>query len=417
MAERGRLMTRARGTLAGSLLADRPLATLLGAILITYLGLGVIIPVRALYAREIGLSLAGIGAMASSFLLFNTLGQVPFGWLTDRLGRKPLIAAGIAVEVVIAVLYLVVAEPWTFIVLRALEGLAAAAIGPAARAYIADVTPPERRGEAYGLLGATFSGGILLGPAIGGWLSAAAGYPVAFAVSAAGRLLALLLVLVVVREPAAHAAGRTAAGRTAAERSGWSAALNPALFGGYLAGFGFGFASGIFFALWSLWLQDRGASLTVIGLSYTAFSLPSLLVTPLAGRLADRIGRVPLIVGPGLLDAVIYLAYGFAGSIWLVLGICALQGIIYAFIMPALDATVADAAPAEGRGRVQGVYSGITMFGSFVSAMLCTVLYGWNSLAPFVMLTVVVGTTVGLGGLLLTRAQSRTTARLRPYET
>ena len=50
-------------------------------------------------------------------------------------------------------------------------------------------------------LGATFSGGILLGPAIGGWLSAAAGYQAAFVVSAAGRLLALLLVLAIVREP------------------------------------------------------------------------------------------------------------------------------------------------------------------------------------------------------------------------
>src|SRR4051794_32452845 len=133
-----------------SLLRDPRLAALLAGILLVYLGLGIIIPVRALFARESGLSLLGIGAMASSFLLFNTLGQVPFGWLTDRIGRKPLIVAGIGVEVVIAVLYVVVSEPWTFIMLRAAEGAAAAAIPPAARAYVTDVAPAERRGEAFG---------------------------------------------------------------------------------------------------------------------------------------------------------------------------------------------------------------------------------------------------------------------------
>ena len=133
-------------------LADDP-GVLLAGILLTYLGLGVIIPVRALYAREVGLSLAGIGAMASSFLLCNTLGQAPFGWLTDRVGRKPLIVAGIAVEVVIAVLYVLTDAPWTFILLRAREGVAAAMITPAARAFVGDVAPATRRGEAYGLLG------------------------------------------------------------------------------------------------------------------------------------------------------------------------------------------------------------------------------------------------------------------------
>jgi MFS family permease len=391
-----------------SLLGDRRLATLLAGVLLTYLGLGIIIPVRALYAREVGLSLAGIGAMASSFLLFNTLGQVPFGWLTDQLGRKPLIAAGIAVEVVIAVLYVALSEPWTFIALRAAEGMAAAAITPAARAYVADVAPPARRGEAFGLLGAAFSGGILLGPALGGGLSALAGYQTAFLVSAAGRLAALTLVLALVREPLAHAAPAT---EPAPARAGWRAAVSPLLAGCYLAAIGVGFTNGLYFALWSLWLADIGAALWQIGLTYTAFALPSLLLTPLAGRLGDRLGRLPLLVGPGLADAAIYLVYGLTTNVGLVLALCLVQGVLYACVLPSLDGLVADASPAAGRGRVQGVFAGIGQAAAFLSAMGCTVLYGWHPSAPFLTLTAVTGATLAAGAAVLWRAQRRAPAR------
>jgi MFS family permease len=402
------------------LLRDRRLATLLAGILLTYLGLGVIIPVRALYAREVGLSLAGIGAMASSFLLFNTLGQIPFGWLTDRIGRKPLIAAGIAVEVVIAILYVLVSEPWTFIVLRAAEGAAAAAITPAARAYIADVAPPARRGEAFGLLGAAFSGGILIGPAIGGWLTALAGFQVAFVVSAAGRLLALLLVLALLREPGAiePKAERRAAHESASSLSpqssvlsprprpaDWRSAFNRVLTACYVAALGLGFANGLFFALWSLWLADIGATLWQIGLTFTAFGLPSLVLTPLAGRLGDRYGRLPLLAGPGVVEAAIYLGYGLSGNVWLILALSLIQGTLYAFMLPSLDGLVADASPEEGRGRVQGVYTGIGLGGSFLSAMLCTVLYGWHPIAPFLTMTVVVGGTLAAGCVMLWRTK------------
>lgn len=380
-----------------SLLADRPVASLLAAVTMTYLGLGIVIPIRALYAREIGLSLAGIGVMASSFLLFNTLGQVPFGWLTDRVGRRWPMAIGVAVEVGIALLYVVLTEAWSFIVLRALEGLAAAMISPAARAYIADVAPEERRGEAYALLGAAFNGGILLGPAIGGWLSAATDYQAAFAVSAAVRLVGLALLLALVREPARHLA-RAVAGAPAA---GWRAAVSRRLLGGYLVGLGFGFANGLFFALWSLWLQDLGASSWLIGLTFTAFALPSLLLAPLAGRLSDRVGRLPLLLGPGLVDVTIYTCLGLTSDLALIMALCVVQGAIAAFIMPALDGLIADASPAEGRGRVQGLYAGITFAGSFLSSLICTVLYGWSRPAPFILVTAVVLLMLALGTPLL----------------
>jgi MFS family permease len=394
------LVGRLRAAWAGSLLSDRSLATLLVGLMLTYIGLGLVVPVRALYAREVGLSLAGIGAMASSFLLFNTIGQAPFGWLADHLGRRPLILAGIGVEVVIALLYLAPTEPWLFILLRALEGVAAAAISPAARALVGDLAPPERRGEAYALLGAALNGGFLLGPAVGGWIVALADYQAAFVASAAGRGLALVLLAVALREPARQGVRATEGHPTAT----FALALGPVLLACYLLALGLGYANGLFFALWSIWLQDRGASTWLIGLTFTAFSLPSLLLAPLAGRLADRFGRLRLIVVPGLLDALIYLAYAATGDVLLILLLNVVQGTLYAFILPALDALIADHSPPGARGRVQGVYMATMQAGGFVSTIACTLLYGWHPVAPFVGITLVMGTGLLIGALVAGRA-------------
>jgi MFS family permease len=165
-----------------------------------------------------------------------------------------------------------------------------------------------------------------------------------------------------------------------------------------------GFANGLFFALWSLWLADIGASLWLIGLTYTGFALPTLLLTPMAGRLGDRIGRLPLLAWPGAAEAAIYLGYGLTSNVWLILALCVVQGTLYAFMLPSLDALVADASPTEGRGRVQGLFTGISLAGSFLSALLCTILYGVHPAAPFLTMTAVVGSTLAVGCLMLARS-------------
>ncbi|HET7638123.1 MAG TPA: MFS transporter, partial [Ktedonobacteraceae bacterium] len=176
------------------MLRNRTLLAISLTVCAAYIGIGMVGPVRVLYAQSRGASLAIIGAMASAYLISNFVFQYPVGWLADRWGRKEVMIVGLTAQAALSLIYLFITDPILFIILRFVEGIAAAAILPSARALIVDTIPPEKQGEAYGIFNAFFNAGFLLGPGIGGLL-ASTGYASAFIGAALFRVLAIVIVI------------------------------------------------------------------------------------------------------------------------------------------------------------------------------------------------------------------------------
>src|SRR5438477_8301926 len=84
-------------------------------------GVGAIVPIRSIYARDHGATAAEIGLLGAGFLLGQFLFQYPGGWASDKWGRKPLLIAGITIAGVISFLFLMNDNPWYFIALRVIE--------------------------------------------------------------------------------------------------------------------------------------------------------------------------------------------------------------------------------------------------------------------------------------------------------
>src|SRR5579875_3044224 len=141
----------------GQMLRNRTLLAISLAVFVAYTGIGMVGPVRVLYAQSQGASLAIIGAMASAYLISNFAFQYPVGWLADRWGRKPVMMVSLLSQAALAAIYLPISDPVLFVVLRFVEGIAAAGMLPSARALIVDSVPQEQQGEAYGIFGAIFS--------------------------------------------------------------------------------------------------------------------------------------------------------------------------------------------------------------------------------------------------------------------
>ena len=383
------------------MLRNRALLAVSIAVCAAYIGIGMVVPVRVLYAQSQGATLAIIGAMASAYLVSNFLFQYPSGWLADRWGRKPMMIFSLLGQAALSVVYLFISDPVLFVVLRFAEGAVAAAFLPSARALIADSTPTERRGEAYGIFNAFFNVGFLLGPALGG-LIAGLGYAPPFIGAALFRLVALLLILVLIRPQSKQQQREEAA--PVSLRALFALPVSAS----YLLAFGDFLYIGFDITLVPLWMHDHlGASVTWIGVSYLLWSVPGVLLAPIAGRIADRKRRSTMMLIFGLSQAPLYIIYGLSNSFFLVAGLFLLHGTLYAFIQPAVDSHVATAASSQARARIMGLYSAFGLLGGFVGANGFSILYGWNFRYPLFSLGLGYGLCILIGGLLIRKAEKR----------
>ncbi len=391
------------------MLRNRTLLAVSLAVCASYTGIGMIVPVRVLYAESRGASLAIIGAMASSYLISNFLFQYPSGWLADHWGRKPMMILSLAAQAMLSAIYLVINDPALFIVLRFAEGVAAAAFLPSARALITDAVPSKQRGEAFGIFSAFLNAGFLLGPGLGGLL-AATGYATAFIGAVIFRLVAIVIVVTMIHVKARGEHEIEEAARPVSLRT----LFNIGLSGAYILGFGNFIFVGFDITLTALWLHDHlGASVAIIGFAYVAFSIPSIVVAPFGGRVADRRRRSWLILIFGLAQVPIYFIYGLANMLLIVVVFFVIHGVVYSMMEPAVDAHVANSTITGARARIQGLYSAAGIVGGFVGATGCTYLYGLNFRLPLFAIGVLFGICVLTGGILVRISESRNTALLK----
>lgn len=386
-----------------SLLRNRSLIAISLAVGVAFIGIGMVVPVRVLYAQSHGASLAIIGAMASSFLLSNFVFQYPTGWMADMWGRKLLMALGLAGQAVISIAYLFISDPIAFVALRFLEGAVAASVIPSARALVAEISPEDRRGEAYGIFGSFMNAGFLLGPALGG-IFASFGYTSAFVGSCVFRVLALVVVLALIPTLGhAHAEEREAA-RKVPRRALFSIPL----VGAYILFFGDYIYFGFDLTLMPLWMRNNlGASVLFIGLAYAVWAVPCMIGSPFGGRIADRYRRSALIFAFGLTQVPLYAAYGLVTSIAPAMIIFFIHGAVYSLLQPAVDATLAAASPVGARARAQSVYSTVGLASAFLSANTLSALYGIDYRLPLFVMAAGFGICVLIGGTLVRIAERR----------
>ncbi len=385
------------------MLRNRTLLAVSLAVCAAFTGIGMVTPVRVLYAESRGASLAIIGAMASSYLVSNFLFQYPSGWLADRWGRKPMMILSLFTQAVLSAVYLLISDPVLFVILRFAEGAAAAAFLPSARALITDDIPSEKRGEAFGIFSAFFNTGFLLGPAFGGLL-AATGYASAFIGAVLFRLVAIVLIMTMIHVRTQSKLETREEVKPVSVR----ALFKPFLVGAYILAFGDYLFVGFDLSLTALWLHDHlGATVAVIGIAYVVFSITSIITSPFGGRIADRRRRSTLILLFGLSQVPLYIIYGLANSVVLVIALFAVHGVVYSLAQPAVDAHVASSSVAGARARIQGLYSAFGLAGGFVGASGSSLLYGLNFRLPLPAIGVVFGICVLVGGIMIHMSEAR----------
>jgi len=149
---------------------SRPLLIIFLTILVNLIGFGIIIPLLPFYAETFGASPLVVGLLFAVFSICQLAAAPALGDISDRYGRRPVLIFSLAGTVVSFVMLALAHSVVMLFAARIVDGLSGGNISTA-RAYVADVTEKKDRARAYGLIGAAFGLGFILGPALSGVLA------------------------------------------------------------------------------------------------------------------------------------------------------------------------------------------------------------------------------------------------------
>ena len=170
---------------------SRPLLIIFLTILVNLIGFGIIIPLLPFYAQTFGASPLTIGLLFASFSFSQLIASPLLGHWSDRWGRRPVLVFSL-IGTVISFAMLALAQSLAMLfAARVVDGLSGGNV-TTARAYIGDIATEENRARSFGMLGAAFGLGFIIGPALGG-LFARISYTAPIWAAAAITLVATLL--------------------------------------------------------------------------------------------------------------------------------------------------------------------------------------------------------------------------------
>jgi MFS family permease len=268
----------------------------------------------------------------------------PFsGKLTDTIGRIPVMYVGAIACVVCSLLYPAFAFVSGFMTLRLLHGFSTGFKPTGTAAYVADVVPVERRGEAMGILGICLSIGAASSPPLGSWLSGQFGIQVMFYCSA---FLALCSIAVLYNLPETLTTRQPF--RWSLLKVGREDIFDPRALPAAIVMVFCYFCYGVILTL----MPDLSDHLGVNrGLFFTFFTLSSASTRIFAGRISDRIGRVPVLkVSAWVMAGAMIVLSNADRPLMLYLG-SMLFGVGNGMFSPAINAWTVDLGHPEQRGR------------------------------------------------------------------
>lgn len=309
------------------------------------------------------------GLIISVFTLTAGLSRPFSGKLADKIGRIPVMVLGATVSGVAALIYPHVTVVWAFLLLRFFHGFSTGFKPTGTAAYVGDIAPPLRRGEAMGIFGLFGSMGMAIGPAIGPYIASSFSLNAMFYTSSVMALLSVL-ILAGMRESLVNKE------RFRADhlKINWSDVYEPRVL----------YPS----VTLLLTMLPFGAVLTLApdfseylgvgnkGLYFTTFTIASLGIRFVAGKASDRYGRVSVLRFSIFFLVASMLVTGFSATMWQFLAGAVLFGIGTGMNSPTIYAWTIDLSDEKHRGRgIATMYIALEI-GIGLGALLSGWLYG-----------------------------------------
>ncbi|MDG1449252.1 MAG: TCR/Tet family MFS transporter [Ascidiaceihabitans sp.] len=369
-----------------------PVLFIMFTVMIDAMGIGLIMPVMPDLMVEVGGGTLGAaalwgGLLSTSFAAMQFLFGPVVGGLSDRFGRRPILLVSLVAMAADYLLMAVAGTIWLLLIGRIIGGITAATHSTA-NAYIADISKPEDKSANFGLIGAAFGLGFVLGPLIGGLL-AEYGTRAPFYAAAVLSGLNALFGWVVLKETVTDAIRRPFSLKRANPFGAFKALSKLPMIGTLLGVyFVYSIAHTVYPAIWSYFGKERfDWDPATIGLSLGLFGIMMAVVQGFLIRPAIKyLGERGTIIYGLFFDI---LAFGFlslvtSGTVALFfIPVAALAGIV----SPALQGLMSQAVGDDQQGELQGALTSLSALAMIISPMLMTTTFAafTAETAPFYM--------------------------------
>ena len=374
------------------------------------IGIGLIIPVmpdllQQIEGGDLGNAAIWGGILATVFAVMQFIFGPTIGSLSDRFGRRPVLLVSL---VIIAVDFIVMGlahSIWLLVITRIIGGIAAATQATAA-AFISNISTPENRSANFGILGATFGVGFVLGPLMGGLLGEV-GLRVPFFAAAALATLNLILGYFVLPETVTDQTRRPFDIKRANPLGALTQIrLIPGLSRFLLVFFLYEFAFYVYPAVWVYYAKAQfGWDSGMLGVSLASFGISVAVVEGiLIRRILPWLGERRTIVLGFIFSIGIFVVLGFLTSgFWALLlaPISALGSVV----IPAMRGIFANKAEANQQGEIQGIVSSTQSLAVIFAPLVLTYVFYASTRpdgpiflpgAPFLLAAAIVGLTLTL---------------------
>jgi MFS family permease len=361
-----------------------PLAAIFLVVLVDVLGLTIMLPLLPLYAERFGASAFVASLLQTTYALCSLISGPILGQISDRVGRKPLLAVS---QVGTLLGFLLLAEApslWLVFVARVIDGLTAGNLS-LAQAYISDVTSAENRAKSFALIGIAFGVGFFIGPFASGWVAHELGLraPIYLAAALSALSICATVFLLPAAPPhAAPAAGEPAGRRVSIFAFGTYAQYfrRPVLGRLLLEFFAFAFAFTTFtsgfplFAERRLVWDGRAFGSREIGWAYAYSGFVGIILQGgLIGRLIKRFGEPRLVRLSWVLSVVGYALLALPTHMAPLLAVATVITLGHGSCRPTLTSQISQHADRAE----QGVVLGLTQSLNALAATLSPILGGW----------------------------------------
>lgn len=346
-----------------------PGALLLTACIISFicfLGSYMRIPIVPLLATSLGADTVQVGFINGAFMLVAGALSIPSGLVSDRLGRRLPLLGGLVLLGSSSLLLFWSNSPLQIALIYLLFGFGLSAFSPTLMSYVADFTPPEVLGQAYGWYTMALYGGMTLGPAVGGFVASISGLRSVFLVSGS-LIFAMLLVAFCFLPPIEHHGSNHRLEVMPALRG---LMHNRPLIACLVATAGGCFGFGMFVTFMPLYIRSQGMATGAVGMVFATQALANALSRLPSGKLCDRLPDRSILVTGGLsLFAIAVASFCFCHSVASLMAVAAVMGMSMGVAFTVVCALIAESVPRQLRGLAMGCYNTSV----YAGMMICSI--------------------------------------------